>query len=307
MFDIYRVSQSTCHDSGPGHPESVRRFQVLDPLISRMEKEGAAQVVPVQETTDLSLFRLAHDSTYIDFLEKGPGSHPLMLDPDTRLSPGSTTALRGISGALEQLTRKAGTGAPSSFLLARPPGHHALGNRAMGFCLVNTIATLAMSIRKKLPDSRIAILDFDVHHGNGTEAILSALPSFLYISTHQFPFYPGTGSGADNILRNDFSGIMDIPLPSGTTDRDYRPVLEERILPRLSAFSPDVLLLSAGFDGHRDDPLGGFLLTDETYFLLGQSIARFQPQSFIVSILEGGYNLVQLPKSLGSYMEGLIR
>lgn len=306
MIRTYFVRESLLHDSGPSHPESAERARTLRALLTGMEKEGTARMIEPPPSRDLSLFRLAHDPAYIDFLERHDNRLPIDLDPDTRLSSGSLDAMRGIAGAINMINLEKDRSQPV-FLVARPPGHHARRRAGMGFCLVNTAATQAMSFLQSDPTLRIAIYDFDVHHGNGTEEILGALPGTLYISTHQYPFYPGTGSGRENRTGPDGDGILDIPLPQGTNDDVYSRTLQETILPRLASFAPDILLVSAGFDGHRDDPLGGFLLTEKIYRHIGEQIALTLPGVFIVSILEGGYNLLALKKSARSYMEGLTR
>lgn len=192
------------------------------------------------------------------------------------------------------------------FLAERPPGHHALRDRAMGFCLVNHTAALAQNILQTDPDSRVAVLDFDVHHGNGTEDSLRGLDRCLFISTHQYPFYPGTGSEKSNQSDADGAGVLNLPLPEGTDDEDYRKVLKEKIMPRLEKFRPTDLLVSAGFDGHRDDPLGGWLLTEEIYSDIGRSLLSVECR-FIASVLEGGYNLTALSRSVEAYLSGIGR
>jgi len=306
MIKTYFVRESLSHDPGPGHPESAERARVLNTLLGEIEKEGLAEKIEPLQAKDLSLFRLAHDPDYIDFLENPGKILPLDLDPDTRLSRGSLDAMRGLSGAISMINREMQR-SRSAFLVARPPGHHARRSAGMGFCLVNTIATQALALQETNPALRIAVYDFDVHHGNGTEEILGKKPGILYISTHQYPFYPGTGSGRENHTGPGGDGILDIPLPQGTSDDNYSRTLDSSILPRLISFAPDVLLVSAGFDGHRDDPLGGFLLTEKTYQHIGNQLSSVFPSVFIVSILEGGYNLGALTKSVRSYMEGLNR
>jgi acetoin utilization deacetylase AcuC-like enzyme len=269
-----------------------------------MEKERLTTIHEISPAKDLSLFRMAHDPAYIDFLERPPKPLPISIDPDTSLSPGSLAAMKGLSGAITTINKQIGS-SQRAFLLARPPGHHARRSAGMGFCLVNTIATQALSLLSWNPTLRIAIFDFDVHHGNGTEEILGKTPGVLTISTHQYPFYPGTGSGRENHTGHSGEGLLDIPLPEGTTDDAYYRTFESCILPRLTRFAPDVLLVSAGFDGHREDPLGGFLLTEKTYRHIGKQLSSVFPSTFIVSILEGGYNLRALTNSVRSYMEGL--
>jgi acetoin utilization deacetylase AcuC-like enzyme len=304
LITTYYVTDALAHDSGSVHPESAERVRALNSLFIAMEKEGLTRIHETSPAKDLSLFRLAHDPTYIDFLENPQKSLPVKIDPDTCLSPGSLSAMKGLSGAITTINKEITT-SQRCFLLARPPGHHARRSTGMGFCLVNTIATQALSLLSENPELRIAIFDFDVHHGNGTEEILGKTAGVLTISTHQHPFYPGTGSGRENHIGPSGEGLLDIPLPEGTTDDAYLRVFESRVLPRLTEFAPDVLLVSAGFDGHQDDPLGGFLLTENIYRDIGKQLSSGFPSTFIVSILEGGYNLRALTNSVRSYMEGL--
>ena len=303
------------HTNGPGHPESPNRLTTLETLFHRLAQEGVirfSDAVGDPEKTDIDVFfpiyEGVHSRDYLSslFLQKVPAGRVIRLDADTGFSDGSREAIIACAKSVASLLRHRETGGGIHFLAERPPGHHALRDRAMGFCLVNHTAALVQNIHRTDPDARLAVLDFDVHHGNGTEECLQGLDRSLFISTHQYPFYPGTGSGQNNRNDPDSGGILDIPLPEGTDDEDYRIVLRENILPRLEKFRPTDLIVSAGFDGHRDDPLGGWLLTEEIFSEIGQSLLSFECR-FIASVLEGGYNLAALSRSVEAYLSGIGR
>jgi acetoin utilization deacetylase AcuC-like enzyme len=207
---------------------------------------------------------------------------PRQLDPDTIATETSWDAAVLAAGiALEAVDR-------GGFALVRPPGHHALAGQAMGFCLVNNVVVAARYARHELGLERVAILDWDVHHGNGTEAIVRGDDSILFVSLHQWPFYPGSGgpgTGGGNILN--------VPLPAGSGDEAYAAALDEVVVPRIAGFGPDLLLVSAGFDAHAEDPLGGMLVTDAGFRALAARARELAPR--VTAVLEGGYNLKTLP------------
>lgn len=294
------------HRNGPSHPESPERLQTLSDLFSRLESSGMITLSSVAPAKNLRLYDGPHHATYLEILLElnRSANFPYRLDPDTAFSASSMAAILSTASALDFLIEAQLRGGGNFFLAERPPGHHALPDRAMGFCLVNHTATLAWHIHRSNPESRIAVLDFDVHHGNGTEAILRDQSRTLFISTHQYPFYPGTGSGKENTNRGRGEGILDIPLEEGTKDKEYRSVLLNTVFPRLEQFRPTHLIVSAGFDSHRDDPLGGLLLTEEIYQETGKRILALGCP-FIASILEGGYNLSALSRSVEAYLRGL--
>ncbi|MHB8422708.1 MAG: histone deacetylase family protein [Leptospirales bacterium] len=294
------------HDNGHSHPESPERLQTLSSLFSRLESSGRITLSSISPAKDLNLYEGPHHRAYLDILAKlnASSGFPYRLDPDTSFSASSMAAILSTASALEFLMEAQQGEGGIFFLAERPPGHHALPDRAMGFCLVNHAAALAWHINRSNPESRIAVLDFDVHHGNGTEAILRHQPRTLFISTHQYPFYPGTGSGAENSDRGRGEGILDIPLEEGTDDKTYRKFLLDSVLPRMERFRPTHIIVSAGFDAHRDDPLGGLLLTEEIYLEIGKRLLTFGCP-FIASVLEGGYNLRALSRSVEAYLQGL--
>ncbi len=294
------------HTNGPSHPESPERLQTLSTLFSRLASEGTVSLSSIPAGKDLSLYDGPHHRSYLDMLASlndSPRS-PRRLDPDTAFSSATMTAILSTASALSLLIEACRNEGGNFFLAERPPGHHALPDRAMGFCIVNHAAALAWHLHRLHPESRIAVLDFDVHHGNGTEAILRGLGQILFISTHQYPFYPGTGSGRENTDGRKGEGILDIPLQEGTDDDWYRTILDETVFPRLERFRPTFLIVSAGFDAHREDPLGGLLLTEEIYHEIGERLCTLGCP-FIASVLEGGYNLSALSRSVEAYLRGL--
>ena len=213
------------------------------------------------------------------------------LDADTVATETSwKAALLAVGIALEAVDS-------GGFALVRPPGHHALADRAMGFCLLNNVAIAARYAQAELGLGRVAIVDFDVHHGNGTEAIFRGDDSVLFCSLHEWPFYPGTGGPGTND-----ETTLNVPLPEGTGDEAYLAVFAELVEPAVRGFSPDLLLVSAGFDAHEDDPLGGLALTENCFRELGERCASLAPR--LAAVLEGGYNLATLPRLVAAAHAG---
>ncbi len=185
----------------------------------------------------------------------------------------------------------------SGFALARPPGHHALRERAMGFCLFNSVAIAARRAQAELDLSRVAILDWDVHHGNGTEAIFWDDPSVFYVSLHQWPFYPGTGGPEDQT-----ETVLNVPMSAGSGDEEYLHAFDHTVAPALERFEPELLIVSAGFDAHVDDPLAGMRVTEEGFRELARRASTLAPR--VAAVLEGGYNLGTLPGVVGAALDG---
>lgn len=255
MIRTYFVRESLLHDSGPSHPESAERARTLRALLTGMEKEGTAKMIEPHPSRDLSLFRLAHDPAYIDFLERHDNRLPIDLDPDTRLSSGSLDAMRGIAGAINMINLEKDRSQPV-FLVARPPGHHARRGAGMGFCLVNTAAAQAISLLQSDPTLRIAIYDFDVHHGNGTEEILGAIPGTLYISTRF-------------ILAREASGRI-VPARMGTASwifpcpREQTMMSTQEPCKRRSCHASP-LLLRISFSFQQASTVTGMILSEDSF------------------------------------------
>ncbi len=315
IMDTEILLSANTHSNGPRHPESPDRLDTLRTLFLRLSHTGPIKLsiftdskTNKQEDSFFRIYEKVHSREYLSslLLRQIPPGTTIPLDPDTGLSRGSREAVMTCGESVDFLLHRRLANGGIYFLAERPPGHHALRDRAMGFCLVNHTAALAQNILQTDPDSRVAVLDFDVHHGNGTEDSLRGLDRCLFISTHQYPFYPGTGSEKSNQSDADGAGVLNLPLPEGTDDEDYRKVLKEKIMPRLEKFRPTDLLVSAGFDGHRDDPLGGWLLTEEIYSDIGRSLLSVECR-FIASVLEGGYNLTALSRSVEAYLSGIGR
>jgi acetoin utilization deacetylase AcuC-like enzyme len=266
------------HPTGE-HPERPERIAVLQRAFDWEEARPAAR----------GDVERCHDAPLVDFVEAI--DRPTMLDLDTIASQTSYEAALLAAGATIEAARVGG------FALPRPPGHHAMRARAMGFCLFNNIAIAARYAQAELGIERVAIVDWDVHHGNGTEDIFRDDPSVFFVSLHQWPFYPGTG-GPGEVGET----LLNVPLPAGSTDEDYLGVFDERVAPAVTAFGPDLVLVSAGFDAHEEDPLAGMLVTEEGFRELARRSAALGPRIGVV--LEGGYNLATLPRLVEAALEG---
>ena len=286
------------HLTPPGHPERVERFEVMQALASEFRR-GGGDVIEPRPASSEELGRV-HDGEYVSLIRETAG-RAVALDADTFTSPdtfdvaclAAGAALTAVEHVLDGAGRRA-------LALVRPPGHHAERNRAMGFCFFNNIAVAAAHARAR-GLSRVAIVDYDVHHGNGTQWAFYADPSVLFISSHQFPYYPGTGA-ADEVGTRDGRGFTaNLPLAAGATDADYERVYTQIALPILRAFAPELILISAGFDAYQDDPLGGMRLTAPYFGRLTAQIAAVADECCdgrLVAITEGGYDLVGLGDAL---------
>ena len=300
------ITHSDCllHDPGAGHPENPQRLSGIMQALQASAISGKLEFNEAPLGTD-ALILLAHDEFHLEKIRQtAPAEAEASLDADTHMSPGSlNAALRAVGAACQGVDSLMNASAETIFCATRPPGHHATAHQAMGFCLFNHIAIAALYARQKYNLSRIAIVDFDVHHGNGTQDIVRGQDGIFYISTHQSPLYPGSGEISENRNNN----ILNIPLHGGTGHNTYVAIFEEQVIPVLEAWQPELVLVSAGFDAHQADPLAGLALTDETYQWLGvelKTIANNHCGGKLLSVLEGGYNLDVLPGSVIAYLQG---
>ena len=277
----------------------------MDGVAARWREAGGEVVAP-REATREQLLRV-HDASHLERISETAG-RAVALDPDTYTSPESyEIALLAAGAAVDAVERVMGGPHTAAFALVRPPGHHAERNRAMGFCLFNNIAVAAAHART-LGAGRIAIMDFDVHHGNGTQHLFEQEPTILYVSTHQHPYYPGTGS-ADEVGTGGGAGFtVNVPIESGAVDADYRFVFDEVVLPVLRQFQPDLLLVSAGFDAHERDPLATMRLTAEGFGAMTAALRGVAEETCggrMALVAEGGYDLQALAASLDQTVRAL--
>ncbi len=291
------------HDTGQGHPERPDRVSVVIENLKKNKK--LIWKKPLR--FDAKYLKIAHKSDYIDEVENSfPKKGLHFLDGDTIVSPGSkqasSDAVAAIITAIDSVQNKE---FKNVFCPVRPPGHHAEKDKAMGFCIYNNVAVGAHYLIEKFKLNKIAIIDFDVHHGNGTQDIFYDNEKVLYISTHQYPFYPGTG--ADN-EKGKHNNILNIPLPAGTNTEEFLNAYEH-VLKKLKEFKPQFLLFSAGFDAHQDDPLAQFKLKSKDFYDITKRTLKVINKSInnkVVSILEGGYDLNALKESSEYHLKALL-
>jgi acetoin utilization deacetylase AcuC-like enzyme len=286
------------HQTPPGHPESPGRAEVMD-VIAAEWRAGGGEVAAPREVTTEQLARV-HDRAYLRRISETVGC-AVSLDPDTFTSPETYEVARLSAGAaIDAVDWAMGGAGHRALALVRPPGHHAERDRAMGFCFYNNVAVAAAHART-LGAGRIAIVDYDVHHGNGTQHIFERDPSVLYVSTHQYPYFPGTGA-AEEIGAGEGEGFtVNVPLEVGAIDEDYRIVFAEVVLPTLRQFAPDLVLVSAGFDAHERDPLGGMRLTTPAFGAMTMALREVAEECCggrIAAVLEGGYDFRALADCL---------
>jgi len=293
------------HEGGPGHPERPARLEAIDRALAE-RPELALQMAPRPATEEELL--CAHSEPYLAQLRALEG-RAVQLDADTYLSPRSLEVARlAVGSAVELGSHIARGDARSGFALVRPPGHHAERSHAMGFCVFNQVAIVARQLQLREGLERIAIIDWDVHHGNGTQHAFEDDRDTLFVSTHQFPFYPGTGALAERGVGAGEGTTLNLPLPAGSGDAEYCAAFSEVVLPALEEFRPQMLLVSAGFDAHVQDPLGGMRVSTETYRSLTASLrelADAQCDGRILCLLEGGYAVDALAESVVAVLEEL--
>ena len=299
---IITSDSSEDHITGDGHPEQPKRVSAV---INKLRKRDNLLWIK-SEKFDQKILKKVHGSDYIESVKNSFPSNGLkFLDGDTIISPGSKKATYDAVGSIIKAVDGVETKKfKNAFCAVRPPGHHSEKNKAMGFCIFNNAAIGAQYLIEKYNYNRIAIIDFDVHHGNGTQDIFYNNKKVLYISTHQYPFYPGTGSENE---KGKFNNIFNIPLPAGTSSENYFEAYNH-VLKKIDQFRPEFLIFSAGFDAHQDDPLAQFKLKSGDFYEITRRTlitANKYINKKVVSILEGGYDLNALAESADEHIKAL--
>ena len=296
------------HDTGPYHPERPDRLRAIlgaleDPAFDALVRL-AAPAASMEEMTRV------HPQDYVEAIlgiQPAPGEH-VHVDGDTVMSQGSAEAIQRAAGAVVAGVDAVMQGkVRTAFAAVRPPGHHAAPGVPGGFCLINNAAVGARHAQAKYGVERVAIVDFDVHHGQGTQAVVEPDPSLFYASTHQYPLYPGTGSPRETGTDNN---VVNVPLRAGSGSAEFRAAWSERILPMLDDFEPELVIVSAGFDAHRADPLAQLEVETEDFVWLTEellAIADRHAQGRLVSVLEGGYDLNALAESVATHVQSLMQ
>lgn len=299
------------HDTGPSHPERPDRMRAIDKALAHeMFDDLRREEAPLREDVEEWITR-AHPQRYLDAIKAArpaEGEDPVRLDPDTVLSSGSwEPALRAVGAGLLAVDEVMNpqSGIRKVFCQVRPCGHHAEKERAMGFCIFNNVAIAAIYAREKYGAERVAVVDFDVHHGNGTQDIFWSDKDLFFGSTHQMPLYPGTGAERERGVGN----IFNAPLRPNDGGEAFREAMRSGILPALYNFSPDLVLISAGFDAHEADPLANLRLREDDYAWVTDELCEAAEKSAkgrVVSMLEGGYDLTALAKSVAVHVKLLM-
>jgi acetoin utilization deacetylase AcuC-like enzyme len=289
------------HDTGPRHPERPVRVQSV---LAGIEASGLDMQTIESPAIDLADLARVHDPGYIDafraFCERGGGA----LDMDTLASQSTwQAAITAVGGVMALIDELEGRTDATGFAVTRPPGHHALAARAMGFCFFNNVAVATASLRSR--GDRVAVLDWDVHHGNGTQAMLADDPGALYVSVHQDHFYPFEGAVGDIDVGDAKGTVINVPLPAGTGGDVYREAWASVVIPVVTQFAPDWVLVSAGFDAHARDDLADLRLTNTDYGWMASELARIHPVNRTLFALEGGYDLEALRSSTRSTLLGM--
>ena len=300
---IVTSDTSINHETGLGHPEKPDRVTT----IIKNLKKNKNLIWKKNKKFDSKILDFTHTPEYVEQVKNSfPKKGLVFLDADTIISPGSKDAtydaVGSIISAIDGVENKE---FKNAFCAVRPPGHHSEKEKSMGFCIYNNVAVGANYLIKKYSYKKIAIIDFDVHHGNGTQNIFYNNEKVLYISTHQYPYYPGSGSDKEKGIHNN---IFNIPLPAGTTSQEYLNAYES-VLKKIKDFRPEFILFSAGFDAHKDDPLAQLQLTSEDFYEITKrtlKYAKINCNSKVVSILEGGYDLNALAESTNEHVNALL-
>jgi acetoin utilization deacetylase AcuC-like enzyme len=294
------------HDTGPGHPECSNRLRTITDHLKEIKLWQQLHHLLIDEAPEEWLLQV-HSLEHLEFLKQSCLQGMTTLDGgDTHASGNSyNAAILAAGGVLAATDAVMGGLLQNVFCAVRPPGHHAERDNAMGFCLLNNVAIAARYAQQKHQAERVAIIDWDVHHGNGTQHIFYNDKSVLYISTHQHPFYPGTGSRGERGAGDGEGYTLNIPMFAGAGEEEFIEAFTEEVIPSLDNYRPDLILISAGFDAHRDDPLANLDLTEESFAKLTRMVAESAAKfcnGRIVSVLEGGYNMFSLARSVESHL-----
>ena len=298
------------HDTGYAHPERPERVAAIR---ARLESSGLAgrcsRLAPV--SADDAMLRRVHDPNHVRRVEAACAAGERLIDSmDTAISAESARVARLAAGSLVAASRKVARGElDAAFAVVRPPGHHAERDLAMGFCLFNNVAVAAADLRAECGVERVAIVDWDVHHGNGTQHLFEADPSVFFYSSHQMPLYPGTGYATDRGREAGVGATLNVPLRAGEGDEALLDGLEDVLEPAMESFRPQMILVSAGFDAHADDPLGGLTVSTEAFAAATWIVRRMADRHAggrLVSVLEGGYDLDAIAASSAAHLEALL-
>ena len=307
-MSTWLITHDAClqHDTGSAHPERIERLEAIlaaldTPAFADLQRHSA-------QAASRAMLERAHSPEYIDAVMAAvPASGRTQLNADTTLSPGSGEAALRAAGAAAQAVDAIQTGeARRVFCAIRPPGHHAETGESMGFCLFSNAAIAALHAQAEHGVHRVAIVDFDVHHGNGTQAVVAEREGLFYLSTHQYPLFPGTGSRKEN----QSGHILNIPMPEGTGSAEYRQQFHCEAISALIDFDPELMIISAGFDAAVEDPLAGMALTTEDFGWITDelvAVANYCCGGHICSILEGGYDLDALARGVATHVAGLMK
>lgn len=298
------------HDMGYGHPESPDRLRAITRQLESTGVMARLLRIEPRPAEDRWIMEI-HSPSYVAKLKgKSPSSGRVQLDPDTSISPGSLqAAYLAAGGAMAACDAVMDSQIEHAFCAVRPPGHHAEHNRAMGFCLFNNVAVAARYLQKRHGIGRVLIVDWDVHHGNGTQQSFYEDDSILFFSTHQYPHYPGTGRATESGAGAGAGYTINVPLSGGEGDEEYEAVFREVLVPAADRFEPEFVIISAGFDAHRDDPLASMGLTERGYASLTAIVAEIaakHARKRILSCLEGGYHLPALAASVEAHLLALL-
>jgi len=293
------------HNTGNGHPEKIDRVTAIINNFKRLNNKDLIWKKPSKFKKEL--LEKTHNKDYINLVEKSfPKKGLSFLDGDTIVSPGSKEAtLDAVGSIIAAIDGVQNKEYKNAFCAVRPPGHHAETNKAMGFCIYNNVAVGAYYLLEKYKLNKVAIIDFDVHHGNGTQDIFFNNSKVLYISTHQYPFYPGSGTEKE---KGKYNNIFNIPLPAGTNSEEYLNAYEF-VLKKIKEFKPEFILFSAGFDAHKDDPLAQLELTSKDFYYITKrtlELSKLYCNGKVVSILEGGYDIKALQECSEMHVNALL-